>query len=74
MAKPVKYGAWTEEMLCGAVHAVTEEKMSVSAAAKCFCVPRATLQRHLATKNKYAVGGEKKTFWQTNRLVTGTTA
>ena len=42
-----------------ALQAVKEETFSVSNATKQFCVPRATLQRHLEGKNKYSVGGKQ---------------
>lgn len=60
MAAGGKYGQWEEDDMSRAIDAARNGDMSVNEAARTYGVPRATLQRHLAGKNSFAV--EEKKF------------
>jgi len=52
-------GKWSEEKMQKAIEAVKDNTLGLNKAAKFFCVPKATLQRHVHGTNKRAREGMK---------------
>ncbi|XP_065649038.1 uncharacterized protein LOC136078106 [Hydra vulgaris] len=59
MQTPRKYGKWKVENLKKAVEAIKQGEISLNEAAYEFCIPKATLSRHINEKNKVAVANVK---------------